>query len=206
MRVGDGGTETDSGAQWSWICTSCCENEPVNKTWLDVEVLYSKFIGQIPRNFSWIPVPVMHLDQCVGVPEQETLVNSNNSQGSAWEEWRSGTRDTSISHLTWGVRELLGLRGKGCRGFDWCRCWYSGAWLVPLRFAYWDRPPEARSGTTLPVCSISARYLSPSADRWRVLHPQPTVPVGDDLLIFVWFLHPTLIEIHTASLAWLSLA
>ena len=92
---------------------------------------------------------------------------------------------------------------------DWSWLWCSDVSLVPLLFAHWAgaRMLEAKE-TTLPapVCSISAWYLSHSGDRWRLLHQQPAMPVGDDLLISVWFLHPALIEIHTASLAWLSLA
>lgn len=150
-------------------------------------------------------IPVIHLDQWVRREEQESLVNFK----TALEESRSGIRDTTSSLLTWWVRELLVSGEEAAGSFDWCWRWYSDASLVPPLFAHWAEAwgPEGRE-TTLPapVCSISARYLSHSADRWRVLHQQPTMPVGGDLLISVWFLHPALIEIHTASLAWLSLA
>lgn len=152
-------------------------------------------------------IPVIHLDQWVRREEQASLENFNNSQ--KWLEKNQGqTPGTQPALRSPDEWESCRGSGEGAAGScDWCWHWYSDASLVPLLLAHWARArrPEGKETTLLaPVCSISARYLSHSADRWRVLHRQPTMPVGNDLLIFVWFLHPALIEIHTASLAWLS--
>lgn len=154
-------------------------------------------------------IPVIHLDQWgqEGGAGRPWGISNSPTQLQRTKVGHQG-HDQLSAHLRW-VRELQssGQAAGGC--FDWCWLWCSDVSLVPLLFAHWARARrlEAKE-TTLPapVCSISARYLSHSGDRWRLLHQQPAMPVGDDLLISVWFLHPALIEIHTASLAWLSLA
>lgn len=155
-------------------------------------------------------ITVIHQDQWVRREEPASLANFNNSQSQILKnQGQARGRRPALCSPRW-VRQLQGLRGEAAGGcFDWYWIWCMDVSLVPLLFAHWAsaQRPEAKE-TTLPapVCSISARYLSHLADRWRVLHQQPTMPAGDDLLISVWFLHPALIEIHTASLAQLSLA
>lgn len=151
-------------------------------------------------------IPVIHLDQWVRREERLSLVNFNNSQLRKNQGQAPGTQPALCSPIemsegTSGAlgRELAGAltdAGSGTVMSHWCPC------SLPIE----QGPGGQETTLPAPVCSISARYLSHSADRWRVLHQQPTMPVGDDLLISVWFLHPALIEIHTASLAWLSLA
>lgn len=128
-------------------------------------------------------IPVIHLDQWVRREERVSLENFDNSQTQPSKN-RGQAPGTEAAPCS-PEDEWESCRSSGERAgefFDWCRCWYSNAFLAPLLFAHWARArrPEGRETTLLvPVCSISARYLSHSDDRWRVLHWQPTMPVGN---------------------------
>lgn len=121
-------------------------------------------------------IPIIHLDQWVRREAKTSLANFHNSQNP---ESRSATMDTIISPRD--ERESCGGSGEVAgRCFEWCWLLYTSC--VPLLFAHCVRAqrPEGRETTPpVPVCSISARYLSHTADRWRVLQQQPAMPAGE---------------------------
>lgn len=121
-------------------------------------------------------IPVIHLYQWVRRGESVPLVDFNNSQTRLPEESRSaekriGTTDTSSSLLT----------AAACGGgSDWCQHWYNDGTSLAL-LAHWAgswKPEGRESRLPVPVCSISAQYLSHSDDQWRVLRQQLATPAG----------------------------
>lgn len=156
-------------------------------------------------------IPVIHLDQWVRREERVSLMNFNNSQTQLLTNQGQalGTQAALCSLVS--ERES----GRGSAQGSWQALWL----MLPLVNRCLARAPA--------VCPLSWRPGGHKAGKQACLHQsaqfQPDIyhtqaineefftnsqPClwGDDLLIFVWFLHPSLIEIHTASLAWLSLA
>lgn len=114
-------------------CTTRCEKELVNKTWLDVEVQYFKFIGRIPCSSHEYNIcntsRSMGHEGGAGVPGE-----FQQQSDSAPEEPRSGTGDTTSPLLTREMREraagaqereLAGAltdAGSGTLMSRWCPC------------------------------------------------------------------------------------
>lgn len=152
-------------------------------------------------------IPAIHLDQWV--EEGGAGAPGEFHQQSDWKP-RSDTGDTSSFGSP--KDEWVSCRGsgEGAGGLcDRCSLQHGNGSLVPLLFAYWARDPEARSQGSNPACTSLLNFSPISITLgWSMRSSSSTTKRawGDDLLISVWFLHPTLIEIHTASLAWLSLA
>ena len=172
----EGWCRKDGATLWSPVapkCTLCGEKELLNKTWPDVEALYFKFIERIACNSH-----EYHTCNTLRSTGQEggASVPSGFPQqsDSALEESRSDSN--SLLTVRW-VREW----GGGLRGVSWRVLWEMP---VLLQQPFWypccsptEPVPWGQDAGKQP-CSISGRYLSQSEDRWRVLHQQPTMPVG----------------------------
>lgn len=169
-----------------------------------MEVLYFKFIGQISCNSHeyYTCNTSISIGQKGGVCAS---VDFNSSQTQLWKKSRSGTTDTSSSLLTkrWvkelqeGVVGALTDASAGTAMPRLCSC------CLPI-----ERGAGSQKAGKLPRLCQSAQFQPISTTLKRSM--QTSLPTaihscrGNDLLTFVWFLHPSLIEIHTASLAWLS--
>lgn len=151
-------------------------------------------------------IPVIHLDQWVRKEERLSLENFNNSHTQFCENQGQGHSQLPgpLQMRAAGAqgRELPGAltdTSPGTATSLQCPC------CLPI-----EPGPRGQKSRKQPCPEPSAQFqpgiYHTQPDRWRVLHQQPAMPAGDDLLISLWFLRPALIEIHTASLTWLSLA
>lgn len=168
-------------------------------------IQYFKFIGRIPHNCP--EYNTCHTSKSMGRGGRSiysSVVNliSSKSQGQGDA---LGTRHLS-SHLQKGQGAARALSEEA--GWISCRVgempWWWPCWVPIEHRAKWAEGRE----TILPdlICSILGQYLSHLVYWQRVLFSISNGAWGDDLLIPSWFLHPTLMESHSASLACLSLA
>lgn len=176
----------------------------MNKTWLAVEVQYFKFIGQIPCNSHEYDTCNTSRSRGRGgrsrcpwwisstVRLKTEVRHQGHNQLPAHLAMSEGAAGVQVKEQTVSVTDA----GSGRAMPHWCPC------CLPIEPGAW-RPGAKETTLPAPVCSISARYLTLGRSM-KSSSPTANHAWGDDLLISVWFLHLTLIEIHTASLAWLS--
>lgn len=177
-------------------CTPCCEKNLMNKTWLAVKVLYFKFIGQIPCNSH-------EYYTC----DTSRSMGRGGRSGCPW--WFSSTVKLRTKVILQGhnlgmkkgaagakVKEQVGSvtdAGSCTAMTHWCPC-------CSLK-----QGPRSQENNLVCTSLLNFSPISITLDQSM----ESSLPAANracraDLLISLWFLHPTWMEIHTASLAWLS--
>lgn len=162
-----------SGAQWPWIAPHAVKKDILNKTCLDVEVLYFKFVGQI----SCKSHEYYTCNTSISMGQRGEGRSGCSSHRQLCKKSRSGSSHREMREWR-GLMPALVQRCLACAPAVWSlsretlRHWanlLNFSPYVPHRNDQWRLPPAPAEGTTPGLCLISS-----------------------------------LIEIHTASLAWLS--
>lgn len=168
----------------------------MNKTSVTTQAQYFTFIGQIPRN-----------------SHEYHLCNTSRSmgrRGSSRRPWwisstvrleakvgRKGTRVAFCPPKDASVRWRGGQAGSAMAREHPC--------CLPIEQG--TRRPGSQGSN--PACTSLLNFSPISITLRRSMRSSSSTTKhawGNDLLISVWFPHPMLIEIHTASLVWLSSA